>query len=152
MRVCLDYKKYTEQNPSASGGHLHHAACIGGHHRSSNRICINAYKVQFACMVGQQLAKLDRDALSAECSTMSLFSMVRDYSDDLRLKAQLRSSYPSICGRYCTGFHSQKRILVVAIRICASFSALSSLVQAIVRSGPLSTVICWSYRPTPALR
>src|SRR6218665_3050628 len=72
------------------------------------------------------------------------------------------TTYPTICGMCCTGFHSHSASLTelrpwcggacLAGRppICVSSAALSPHAQVVVHSGPLLTVTWWSH--FPALR
>src|SRR6218665_1927402 len=68
------------------------------------------------------------------------------------------TTYPNICGMYCTGFHSHHSASLTGSRpwcggaclagrppICASSAPLSPHVQAVVQSGPLLTVTWWSH-------
>src|SRR6218665_3731017 len=72
------------------------------------------------------------------------------------------TTYPTMCGMCCTGFHSHSASLTGSRPWCggaclperppigASSAALSPHVQVVVHSGPLLMVIWWSH--SPALR
>src|SRR6218665_737381 len=81
---------------------------------------------------------------------------------DLLASSRSLTTYPTMCGMCCTGFHSHSASLT-GLRlwcggaclagsppICESSVALSPHVQAVVHSDPLLTVIWWSH--SPALR
>src|SRR6218665_2938229 len=81
---------------------------------------------------------------------------------DLLAGSGILTTYPTICGMCCTGFHSYSASLTGSRPwcggaclagcppICASSAALSLHLQAVVHSGPLLTVTWWSH--LPALR
>src|SRR6218665_3332386 len=85
-----------------------------------------------------------------------------NHHHDLLLKPIDSTTYPTICGMCCTGFHSHSASLTgsrpwcggvcLAGRppICASSAALFPHGQAVIHFGPLLTVIWWSH--SPALR
>ena len=69
------------------------------------------------------------------------------------------TTYPNICGMYCTGFHSHSAshtglrpwrsgaCLAGRPPICPSSAELSLLMQAVVHCGPVSKVIWWPHSP-----
>src|SRR6218665_581608 len=92
-------------------------------------------------------------------SSISISSSLRL---DLLTGSGSLTTYPNICGTYCTGFHSHSASLTGSRPWCgsaclagrnpiwASSAALSLYVQAVVHRGPLLSVIWCSH--SPALR
>src|SRR6218665_2465575 len=95
------------------------------------------------------------------CSSVIIIDIIRLMLDLLAASGSL-TTYPTICGTCCTGFHSHNASLTGSRpwcggacqagrpHICARSAVLSPHVQAVVHSGPLLTVIWWSH--SPALR